>query len=239
MPSSGVGAAYLFQVLDAYSSGFLVHFDVSPTLVGSVSPCPATACSSWGQNTIVMALNIALIGYGKMGREIEAVAVQRGHHIAARVGREGMGAHTFSDVDVAIEFTQPDAAFANVHALLAQGIPTVCGTTGWFGRVPELDCTQTPLVYASNFSLGVNIAFQVNRYLAKLIAPHSGLPGRYGRNPPHREKRCPQWDRHYLGRRHFGCQSFAEWLGASAWRTRRCVCPLPRFGKTLSQARTP
>ena len=133
----------------------------------------ATACSSWGQNSIVMALNIALIGYGKMGREIEAVALQRGHHIAARVGREGMGAHTFSDVDVAIEFTQPDAAFANVHALLAQGIPTVCGTTGWFGRVPELDCTQTPLVYASNFSLGVNIAFQVNRYLAKLIAPHS------------------------------------------------------------------
>lgn len=120
-----------------------------------------------------MALNIALIGYGKMGREIEAVAEQRGHRIAARVGREGMEAHDWTGVDVAIEFTQPDAAFANVEALLAQGIPTVCGTTGWFARVLELDCRQTPLVYASNFSLGVNIAFQVNRYLAELMAPHS------------------------------------------------------------------
>ncbi len=84
-----------------------------------------------------MALNIALIGYGKMGREIEAVAVQRGHHIAARVAAKEWAAHTFSDVDVAIEFTQPDAAFANVHALLAQGIPTVCGTTGWFDACPN------------------------------------------------------------------------------------------------------
>ena len=120
-----------------------------------------------------MALNIALIGYGKMGREIEAVAEQRGHRISARVGREGMEAHDWTGVNVAIEFTQPDAAFGNVQALLAKGIPTVCGTTGWFARVPELDCSQTPLVYASNFSLGVNIAFQVNRYLAELMAPHS------------------------------------------------------------------
>ena len=120
-----------------------------------------------------MALNIALIGYGKMGREIEVLATQRGHRIVARVGREGIGAHDWTGIDVAMEFTQPEAAFANVESLLAQGIPTVCGTTGWFDRVPELDCTQTPLVYASNFSLGVNIAFQVNRYLAKLMAPHS------------------------------------------------------------------
>jgi len=120
-----------------------------------------------------MALNIALIGYGKMGREIEALATHRGHRIVARVGREGIGAHDWTGIDVAMEFTQPEAAFANVESLLAQGIPTVCGTTGWFDRVPELDCTQTPLVYASNFSLGVNIAFQVNRYLAKLMAPHS------------------------------------------------------------------
>lgn len=120
-----------------------------------------------------MALTIALIGYGKMGREIEAVAEQRGHRIAARVGREGVGAHDLSAVDVAIEFTQPDAAFANVQTLLAQGIPTICGTTGWFARIPELDCSEAPLVFASNFSLGVNITFQVNRYLAELMAPHS------------------------------------------------------------------
>lgn len=119
-----------------------------------------------------MALNIALIGYGKMGREIEAVAVQRGHRIAARVGREGLAAHVLQGVDVAIEFSQPEAAFDNVQALLHEGIPTVCGTTGWFARIPELDTTSAPLVYASNFSLGVHIAFQVNRYLAQLMAPH-------------------------------------------------------------------
>lgn len=120
-----------------------------------------------------MALNIALVGYGKMGREIEACAQFCGHQIVLRVGREGLASHDLNSVDVAIEFTQPDAAFFNVQTLLRAGIPTVCGTTGWFDRIPELDTGRTPLVYASNFSLGVNIAFQVNRYMAKLMAPHT------------------------------------------------------------------
>ena len=122
-----------------------------------------------------MALNIALIGYGKMGREIERVAIDRGHQIVAKVGREGIAADSLTGVDVAIEFTEPGAAMNNVRTLLTMGLPTVCGTTGWFDRVRELEdaAHQAPLVYASNFSLGVNILFQINQQLAALMAPYS------------------------------------------------------------------
>jgi 4-hydroxy-tetrahydrodipicolinate reductase len=119
-----------------------------------------------------MALKLALIGYGKMGREIETIAHKRGHQVLIRVGREGLQAHDLTGVDAAIEFTQPDAAFNNVQSLLKLKIPTVSGTTGWFDQISELDSSETPLVYASNFSLGVNIAFKVNRYLAELMAPY-------------------------------------------------------------------
>jgi len=117
-----------------------------------------------------MALKLALVGYGKMGREIETIAQKRGHQVLIRVGREGIQAHDLTGVDAAIEFTQPDAAFNNVQSLLKLKIPTVCGTTGWFDQISELDSSETPLVYASNFSLGVNIVFKLNRHLAELMA---------------------------------------------------------------------
>ncbi|MFM1884320.1 MAG: 4-hydroxy-tetrahydrodipicolinate reductase [Bacteroidota bacterium] len=124
---------------------------------------------------MVMALNIALVGYGKMGREIEKAAISRGHQIVAKVGREGIAAHSMEGAQVAIEFTEPAAAMVNIRTLLGMGIPTVCGTTGWFDRILELEeaARDTPLVYASNFSLGVNILFQINQDLARMMAPYS------------------------------------------------------------------
>jgi 4-hydroxy-tetrahydrodipicolinate reductase len=121
-----------------------------------------------------MALKIALVGYGKMGHEIEQMALQRGHSVVARIGREGIAQHDLSTVDVAIEFTHPGSALENVQGLLEAGIATVCGTTGWYRHLPSLEALaqHTALVYASNFSLGVNIAFEVNRHLAQLMAEH-------------------------------------------------------------------
>lgn len=110
-----------------------------------------------------------------MGREIERAAIDRGHQVVAKVGREGIATDSLTGVDVAIEFTEPSAAMDNIRTLLGMAIPTVSGTTGWFERVHELEdaACQAPLVYASNFSLGVNILFQINQQLAALMAPYS------------------------------------------------------------------
>ncbi len=121
-------------------------------------------------------LRIALIGYGKMGKAIEQEALMRGHNIAARFGRTD--APRFAELvdiaDVAIEFTRPESAIRNLSALIELKIPTVCGTTGWlehFDAVCEKVLKQNgAFLYASNFSVGVNVTMAVNRYLAKLMA---------------------------------------------------------------------
>ncbi len=120
-------------------------------------------------------MNILLIGYGKMGRTLEALAVARGHRIAGIVGHgQGPGPaitdFTPATADVAIEFTRPDAAFANVAACLRQGLPVVCGSTGWLARWDEAtalaDELKGSLFYASNYSVGVNLFFHFNEYIA-------------------------------------------------------------------------
>lgn len=119
-------------------------------------------------------LNLALIGYGRMGRTVEEEAVKRGHEVVARVDSpEDWQTWTPQAVDIAIEFTQPDAAVKNYDRLLDAGVKVVTGTTGWYDQMPEVhdlvDRYDGAFLYASNFSIGVNMLFELNRRLAELM----------------------------------------------------------------------
>lgn len=123
-------------------------------------------------------MKIALIGYGKMGHAIEKIALERGHEIVAHVdihnGNAAIDSDAFRSADVAIEFTTPATAFDNINAAFAQGVPVVCGTTGWTSRLGEIkeicDAGKATFFWTSNFSIGVNIFFALNRYLAAFMA---------------------------------------------------------------------
>jgi 4-hydroxy-tetrahydrodipicolinate reductase len=124
-------------------------------------------------------MKIALIGYGKMGHAIEEIALQRGHEIVLKIGIENIQDNTIENIkkaDVAIEFTGPEIAFDNVIRCLEAGVPVVSGSTGWLQRFDEAKayCAKKngALLYASNFSVGVNIFFAINKKLAELMAPH-------------------------------------------------------------------
>lgn len=121
-------------------------------------------------------MKIALIGYGKMGKIIEGVAVSRGHEIVLKIDLDNTDAFTpenLSLADVAIEFTGPHTAFENVMRAINFNTPIVCGSTGWLEKLPEVEalCSskQGSFLYASNFSVGVNIFFEVNKKLAQLM----------------------------------------------------------------------
>jgi 4-hydroxy-tetrahydrodipicolinate reductase len=125
-------------------------------------------------------MKIALIGYGKMGKAIEEIAIQRGHEIVLRVGIENLEDNTIENIqraDVAIEFTGPEIAFDNISRCLQADTPVVSGSTGWLNRFDEVRelCIKKggAFLYASNFSVGVNIFFAINKKLAELIAPYS------------------------------------------------------------------
>jgi 4-hydroxy-tetrahydrodipicolinate reductase len=122
-------------------------------------------------------MKIALLGYGKMGRAIEEIAVQRGHEIVLKVNIDNLEDNTIENIkkaDVAIEFTGPDTAFDNIAKCFDAGVPVVCGSTGWLNRFDEAskECKakEGALLYASNYSIGVNIFFAVNERLAELMA---------------------------------------------------------------------
>ena len=124
-------------------------------------------------------MRIALIGYGKMGKAIEEVAIQRGHEIVLKIDQPNLHEFTkehMATADAAIEFTGPYSAFNNVKKCIDFYIPVVCGSTGWTDKLDEIKniCTQQygSLVYSSNFSVGVNIFFEINKKLAALMAPH-------------------------------------------------------------------
>lgn len=124
-------------------------------------------------------MNIALIGYGKMGKAIEEIAIQRGHTISLIIdlaNRHDLTKENLSTADVAIEFTGPESAFENVTACLKAGIPTVVGSTGWLEHLDEAQAickeNSAALLVASNFSVGVNIFFEINKRLAALMAKH-------------------------------------------------------------------
>lgn len=118
-------------------------------------------------------MKIALLGYGKMGKVIERIALERGHEIVLRK----TSSDTFEDLnkaDVAIDFSIPDAAITNISTCLNQGIPVISGTTGWLENYHEMVklCEEQngAFIYGSNFSLGVNIFFELNDYLAKMMS---------------------------------------------------------------------
>ena len=130
-------------------------------------------------------MNILLIGYGKMGQAIGALAEAQGHCIVGIIDPDQPGAAiadfapgTARAADVAIEFTHPDAAFANVAACLRLGLPVVCGSTGWLHHFEEARAlaaeTGGSLFYASNYSVGVNLFFHFNEYLAAKMHQFGG-----------------------------------------------------------------
>lgn len=125
-------------------------------------------------------MNLALIGYGKMGKEIEKIAVSRGHKINLIIdisNPQDLTVENLRKCDVAIEFTIPDSAADNYKKCFEAGIPVVSGTTGWLGKMEEVldKCRQTngTFFYSSNFSIGVNIFFELNRKLAGLMAGYN------------------------------------------------------------------
>ena len=121
-------------------------------------------------------MKIALLGYGKMGREIEKIAIERGHEIVATIDKDNyddIQSEAFRSAQAVIEFSTPETAFDNIISCLSLGIPVVSGTTGWLNRFDEAkkicDEKQGAFFYASNYSLGVNIFFHINRELARIM----------------------------------------------------------------------
>jgi 4-hydroxy-tetrahydrodipicolinate reductase len=124
-------------------------------------------------------MKLALIGYGKMGKAIEEIALSRRHEVVLKIDIDNAADFTkenLSKADAAIEFTGPLSAYENVKKCIALGTPLVCGSTGWTEKLEEIKklCTvkKGTFLYASNFSVGVNIFFEVNRRLAALMAAH-------------------------------------------------------------------
>ena len=119
-------------------------------------------------------MKIALIGYGKMGKVIDRLASEKGHEIVLRINERVEATNKdLLNADVAIEFSTPESAAANIYACFEAGVPVVVGTTGWYDQFPAIEAKckadEHSLFYATNFSVGVNIFFQLNRYLSRLM----------------------------------------------------------------------
>jgi len=121
-------------------------------------------------------MNIALLGYGKMGKEIEQISIDRGHNVIYKIDKDSK-IDKLNGVDVAINFSTPETAFKNISLGLNSSIPVVCGTTGWlndFNKVVKLsNKTCTSFLYSSNFSLGVNLFYELNKKLALMMKNHN------------------------------------------------------------------
>ncbi|MCY7420349.1 MAG: 4-hydroxy-tetrahydrodipicolinate reductase [Chitinophagaceae bacterium] len=124
-------------------------------------------------------MRIALIGYGKMGKAIETIALQKGHEIVLKIDLDNAHELTkeyLGKADVAIEFTGPSNAVDNIKKCMDAGTPVVSGSTGWLERWNEVEqycnTSKGSLLYASNYSIGVNLFFELNKYLAKLMEPY-------------------------------------------------------------------
>jgi 4-hydroxy-tetrahydrodipicolinate reductase len=124
-------------------------------------------------------MKIALIGYGKMGQAIDKIATSRGHEVVLKINEFNTDEFTKENLqkaDVAIEFSAPHAAYENIMKCMDAGIPMVCGTTAWLDKLAEVKAkvtsTNGSFIFASNYSLGVNLFFVLNEQLAKLMAPY-------------------------------------------------------------------
>lgn len=124
-------------------------------------------------------MKVAIIGYGKMGKTIEPILLERGHTVALKINEENkeeLNLNNLKKCDVAIEFTQPNSAISNYLLCFKAGIPVVSGTTGWLHKLEEVKKTLNKengtLFYSPNFSIGVNLFFKINEILAKLMNQH-------------------------------------------------------------------
>ena len=120
-------------------------------------------------------MKVALIGYGKMGHMIESIALERGHKIVCIIDQNNLcdfESEAFASADVAIEFTTPQTAEQNIRRAWAAGVPVVCGTTGWDVEAIKQEAQEAGLMWSSNYSIGVNILFALNRQLAKLMVAY-------------------------------------------------------------------
>jgi len=145
--------------------------------------------------------SIAIIGDGKMGQAIRQLAIENGWKVSAMLGEresangKGITSGTLGDADVAVEFTQPDAAVANITATLRAGAPIVVGTTGWYDELPEVTRiakeTGTGLLWSSNFSLGVNVMIELARYAGTLMHPLEGFDAHIVETHHSRKKDAP------------------------------------------------
>ncbi|HET8624332.1 MAG TPA: dihydrodipicolinate reductase C-terminal domain-containing protein [Gemmatimonadales bacterium] len=127
-------------------------------------------------------MRIVIVGYGRMGHAVEAAAVARGHTVVARLDvGDALTVDRLRDAHVAVEFTAPDAAVANITQLIEAGLPVVCGTTGWHGELARVTDVVThkggSLLYASNFSIGVQLFLRAAADLARHFAAHPGYDG--------------------------------------------------------------
>lgn len=145
--------------------------------------------------------SIAIIGDGKMGQAIRQLAAEKGWNVAAMLGEResangrGITASSLGNADVAVEFTQPDAAVANVTASLRAGVPVVVGTTGWYDSLGEVTriATEsgTALLWSPNFSLGVNVLIELARYAGTLMQPLEGFDAHIVETHHSRKKDAP------------------------------------------------
>jgi 4-hydroxy-tetrahydrodipicolinate reductase len=123
-------------------------------------------------------MKIALVGYGKMGKVIEKIALERGHEITARINSKNLDEMLSlkGKCDVAIEFSRPESAMQNFRSLIDQKIPVVTGTTGWYENFDDLkrevESRNAAFFYATNFSVGVNLFFELNKRLASMMRQH-------------------------------------------------------------------
>ena len=125
-------------------------------------------------------MKIALIGYGKMGKEIEKIALSQGHQVVLKIDETTIADFTIENlkkVDAAIEFTTPETAVNNILKCFEANVPVVCGTTGWLKHFDEVSSlckdNNQAFFYASNYSIGVNLFFRLNEYLAQIMKPYS------------------------------------------------------------------
>ena len=145
--------------------------------------------------------SIAIIGDGKMGQAIRQLALEMGWNVSAMLGEResaggsGVNAGTLGNADVAVEFTQPDAAVENIKSSLRARVPVVVGTTGWYDALPEVTRiakeTGTGLLWSPNFSLGVNVLIELARYAGTLMRPLEGFDAHIVETHHTRKKDAP------------------------------------------------